>query len=424
MSRIPQHFIDEMAAADLVAIIGKRIELKRAGNEYAALCPFHSENSPSFTVAPEKGFYHCFGCGAHGNAINFVMRFDQLEFIPAVELVAKELGRAVPRDERPTARPAGASPHAALYGLAEAAKTFFRDQLASDSAAAYLAGRGISTQIASTYELGYAPNDWSALKRSIASSRERDLLSIGLLAKSDRASGRTYDRFRERLMFPIRDERGRVAGFGGRATGAGTPKYLNSPESEIFRKNQVLYGLWQALQAQRRLPRVLVVEGFIDAVTLAQYDAGPAVATMGTAFSDAHAALLYRYTDQAYFCFDGDRAGRAAAFNAARTVLPHLGGERQAAFVFLPDGEDPDSLVRRRGVEDFHQLLGQAQPLSEFLFAELQRGVDLAGIEGRARLAERAFPIIDTIPQGAFQELMRRHLIALTGLSGRPSSTP
>ncbi|CAD7741091.1 DNA primase (plasmid) [Xanthomonas hydrangeae] len=421
MSRIPQHFIDEMAAADLVTIIGKRVELKRAGNEYTARCPFHSENSPSFTVAQEKGFYHCFGCGAHGNAINFIMAFERLDFIPAVELVAKEVGREVPREERPF-RPTGIASYAALYGLAEAAKSFYRDQLTSEQAVAYLAGRDISTSAAKLYELGYAPNEWSALKHGIAGSRERDLLAIGLLAKSERASGRTYDRFRERLMFPIRDERGRVVGFGGRAIGSATPKYLNSPDSEIFRKKQVLYGLWQALQAQRRLPRVLVVEGFIDVVTMAQYDAGAAVATMGTAFSDAHATLLFRYTDQVYFCFDGDRAGRAAAYSAARTVLPHLGGERQAAFVFLPECEDPDSLVRSRGVEDFHQLLSQAQPLSEFLFAELQRGVDLAGIEGRARLAERAFPVIDTIAEGAFKELMRRHLVALTGLSGRPTA--
>ncbi len=422
MARIPQSFIDEIATADLLAIIGRRIELKAAGSEYTSRCPFHSEQSPSFTVAPVKGFYHCFGCGAHGNALGFVMRFDNVDFLTAVGQVAKELGREVPRDQQAVRAPtrSAVSP---LYGLTEAAKSFYRAQLSDPSAIAYMASRGLSEGVVAKYELGYASSAWSGLKQGISASREAELLSIGLLARSNKPGGKVYDRFRERLMFPIRDERGRITGFGGRAVAAGTPKYLNSPESEIFKKSHVLYGLWQAIQGQRRLPRLLVVEGFLDVVAMAQFEAGPAVATMGTSLSETHSSLLFRFTDQVYFCFDGDRAGMAAAFNAARTVLPHLGGERQVGFVFLPPGEDPDSVLRRDGVEAFDTMLARSQPLSTFLFDQLQMGVDLGSIEGRSQLAERAFPVIDSIPAGAYHELMRRHLIQLTGLSGRPSGS-
>jgi len=428
MSRIPQHFLDEIGTEDLVAIIGARIALKPAGGEFTALCPFHSEKTPSFTVSPSKGFYHCFGCPAHGNAINFVMDYEGVSFLDAVSIVARELGREVPREQSNTSSTVPQHQHANLYGHSKGAGMFFAHELGGDgSALSYLARRGVGAAIASEYELGYAPDSWSALKLAAtlakpAASTERDLLTLGLLSKSERKPGRLYDRFRNRIMFPIMDERGRVVGFGGRALGDASPKYLNSPESPIFHKGQILYGLWQAVRRQRRLPRIVVVEGFFDVLAMAEFDAAPAVGTMGTSFTDSQAKLLFKYTNQVYFCFDADRAGRAAAFSAARTVLPHLGGERQVGFVFLPAGEDPDSLLRGAGVEAFHDQLAAAQPLSEFLFAELSQGVQLSSFEGKAQLAERAFPLIDSIPPGAFQELMRRHLVGLTGLDGRPST--
>ncbi|HGM7329472.1 TPA: DNA primase [Stenotrophomonas maltophilia] len=429
MSRIPQHFLDEIGTEDLVAIIGARIALKPAGGEFTALCPFHNEKTPSFTVSPSKGFYHCFGCPAHGNAINFVMEYEGVDFLDAVSIVARELGREVPREPRKTSSTAAApQQHASLYGHCKGAGMFFAHELGGDGPAlSYLARRGVGQAIASEYELGYAPDSWSALKLAATlakpgASTERDLQTLGLLSKSERQPGRLYDRFRNRIMFPIMDERGRVVGFGGRALGDASPKYLNSPESPIFHKGQILYGLWQAVRRQRRLPRIVVVEGFFDVLAMAEFEAAPAVGTMGTSFTDSQAKLLFKYTNQVYFCFDADRAGRAAAFSAARTVLPHLGGERQVGFVFLPAGEDPDSLLRGAGVEAFHDQLAAAQPLSEFLFAELSQGVQLSSFEGKAQLAERAFPLIDSIPPGAFQELMRRHLVGLTGLDGRPST--
>ena len=423
MARIPDAFIDELLArTDIVEVVGGRVPLKRQGKEYAARCPFHDERSASFTVSPTKQFYHCFGCGAHGTAISFLMNYDRLEFLDAVDELAKRVGMEVPRETQQR----NANPDTRdLYGAMEAANAFFRGQLArSDKARAYVDKRGIAQEIVERYGIGYAPDGFSALRDALGTDpRRMQLLERGgLFSKNDK--GHVYDKFRDRLMFPIHDRRGRTIAFGGRVIDPeDSPKYLNSPETALFHKGRELYGLWQARQANQKLDRLIVVEGYMDVVALAQYGVSQAVATLGTATTPDHAELLFRNAPDVFFCFDGDRAGRSAAWKALESVLPRMKDGRQAFFLFLPDGEDPDSLVRQEGVDGFDARLRDATPLSEFFYASLSADVNLGSLDGKARLAERCKPLLAQIPDGAFGDLMRQRLTELTGVGAR-ANTP
>ncbi len=419
MARIPDAFIDDLLArTDIVELVGARVPLKRQGKEYSARCPFHDERSPSFTVSPTKQFYHCFGCGAHGTAISFLMNYDRLEFLDAVEELARHAGMEVPRDTRQR----NANPDSqGLYDAVEAASKFFQKQLASsDKARAYLDGRGVSEAIRAQFAIGYAPDGFNALRDALGTDpRRMQLLErAGLFSKND--SGRVYDKFRDRVMFPIHDRRGRTIAFGGRVLGKEDgPKYLNSPETPLFHKGRELYGLWQVRQAHNKIERLVVVEGYMDVVALFQHGVDTAVATLGTATTPDHAELLFRNAPDVYFCFDGDRAGRGAAWKAVESVLPRMKDGRQAFFLFLPEGEDPDTIVRSEGADGFNTRLQAATPLSQFLFDTLGADVNLATLEGKGRLAERAKPLLAQIPDGAFGDLMRQRLTELTGVGAR-----
>jgi DNA primase len=422
MARIPDAFIDELLArSDIVEIVGARVPLKKQGREYSARCPFHDERSPSFTVSPTKQFYHCFGCGAHGTAISFLMNYDRLEFLDAVDELARRAGLEVPRDTRQRNENGDTRD---IYAALDAASNFFRRQLAqSDKARDYVDKRGIAAEIVDRYAIGYAPDGFSALRDALGTDpRRMQLLErAGLFSKNDR--GHVYDKFRDRLMFPIHDRRGRVIAFGGRVIDPeDSPKYLNSPETALFHKGRELYGLWQAKQANAKLDRLIVVEGYMDVVALAQYGVSQAVATLGTATTPEHAELLFRNAPDTVFCFDGDRAGRNAAWKAMESVLPRMKDGRQAFFLFLPDGEDPDSLVRKEGVDGFDARLRAATPLSEFFFAHMAADVNLSSLDGKARLAERCKPLLAQIPDGAFGDLMQQRLVELTGVGARASA--
>ncbi len=410
--RIPQHFIDDlMQRVDIVELIDRHVPLKKAGREYQACCPFHTEKTPSFTVSPTKQFYHCFGCGAHGTALGFLMDYEHLDFVDAVEELARSVGLEVPREAAPEgARHDQADNTAPLYALLDEAARHFRQQLRQHPDAAraveYLKKRGLSGEIAQAYGLGYAPPGWDNLLQVLGTDpqRQTQMERAGLLIKKE--GGGLYDRFRDRVMFPIHDRRGRVIGFGGRVLGDDTPKYLNSPETPVFHKGRELYGLSEARKRERKLDRLLVVEGYMDVVALAQFGIGNVVATLGTATTPDHLEQLYRVVPEVVFCFDGDRAGRAAAWRALENALPVLKDGRQARFLFLPDGEDPDSLVRKEGKDAFLQRIGESIPLSEFLYEALGKQVDTASMDGRARLVELAKPLLKQLPAGVFQRMM------------------
>ena len=424
MARLSDAFIDDLLArTDIVEVIGARVPLKRQGREYSARCPFHDERSPSFTVSPTKQFYHCFGCGAHGTAISFLMNFDRLEFLDAVDELAKRAGIEVPREtrqhnENPDTRD--------MYGVLDEAARFYRAALVPGTEADdYLSRRGLDRDIREQFGIGYAPGGFYALKDALGTDPRRlSLLErTGMLSKNDR--GHVYDKFRDRVMFPIHDRRGRVIAFGGRVLGKDDgPKYLNSPETPLFHKGRELYGLWQVRQANRTLARLVVVEGYMDVIALFEHGVTQAVATLGTATTPDHAELLFRNAPDVYFCFDGDRAGRAAAWKAVESVLPRMRDGRQAFFLFLPEGEDPDSIVRSEGAEGFDARLQQATPLSQFFFDTLSEGVALSTLDGRARLAERARPLLAQIPDGAFGDLMQQRLAEITGLQAKPAAAP
>jgi DNA primase len=419
MARIPDAFIDDLLArTDIVEVIGSRVPLKRQGREYSARCPFHDERSPSFTVSPVKQFSHCFGCGAHGTAISFLMNYDRLEFLDAVDELAKRVGMEVPKDTQQRV----ADPQLLdLYAMLESATTFFRQQLkANAKARAYFDARGVSDAIREQFQLGYAPDGFEALKNALGTDPKRlELLErAGLFSKND--AGRVYDKFRDRVMFPIHDRRGRPIAFGGRVIDKDDgPKYLNSPETRLFHKGRELYGLWQVRGANSKIERLIVVEGYMDVIALFQHGVTQAVATLGTATTSDHAELLFRNAPDVYFCFDGDRAGRGAAWKAVESVLPRMKDGRQAFFLFLPEGEDPDSIVRNEGRDGFEARLVSATPLSQFLFDTLSDGVNLSTLEGKGRLAERAKPLLAQIPDGAFADLMRQRLTELTGVGAR-----
>ena len=416
MARIPDRFIDDLLArVDIVEVIESRVPLKRAGRDHMARCPFHDERSASFSVSPTKQFYHCFGCGAHGSAIKFLMEYDRLEFVDAVEDLAARVGMTVPYEGGAVRGPQ--DQFAELYDVLDASAKFFQKQLpGSEKCGKYLEKRGLDAAMIQRFGIGYAPDSWDAIKHAVGSSEARlkALDAAGMLSTGDR--GGAYDKFRDRLMFPIHDRRGRVIAFGGRVMGdADGPKYLNSPETPLFHKGRELYALHQVRQAHSKIPRLIVVEGYLDVIALFQFGITQAVATLGTATTKDHAELLFRNSADIYFCFDGDKAGRSAAWRAVESVLPRMKDGRQALFLFLPEGEDPDTLVRKEGAAGFEARLRDAMPLSEFFFADLGKDIDLRGLEGKARLAERAKPLLAQIPDGAFRDLMQQSLATRTG---------
>jgi DNA primase len=419
--RIPQRFIDDLLdRLDIVDVVGARLELRKSGKNHSACCPFHDEKTPSFSVSPDKQFYYCFGCGAGGNAISFVMDYDRIDFPRAVETLAELIGMEVPSES--TRDDKRADQRRLLYETLTKADQFYRHQLrqhpAASTAIDYLRGRGLSGETARDFGVGFAPPGWD----NLLSTAENDddqinlLATNGLLVIKEEDSSKIYDRFRHRIMFPIRDSRGRTVAFGGRVLGDDKPKYLNSPETPVFHKGRELYGLYEAARANKHMANVLVVEGYMDVLALAQYGITNAVATLGTATSTDHLHKLFRYTSEVVFCFDGDNAGRKAASHAMETALPLMTDGNSARFLFLPDGEDPDSLVRKIGTEAFEKLLSEATPLSAFLFDTLQDGLNLEIPDGQAKLSQLAAPFINKIPPGVFHQLMMNQLAEKTGL--------
>ncbi|MCR9309161.1 MULTISPECIES: DNA primase [Vibrio] len=424
---IPRSFIDDLLARlDIVDIIDARVKLKKKGKNYGACCPFHNEKTPSFSVSQEKQFYHCFGCGAHGNAIDFLMEFDRLEFVEAIEELASYLGLDVPREQRSggngsfqSGPQASSSEKRNLYDLMGSIAQFYRNQLkqpASKVAIEYLKDRGLSGEIVQKFGIGYVADEWDLVRKNFGQNKENQdmLVTGGMLIENDK--GNRYDRFRGRVMFPIRNRRGRVIGFGGRVLGDGTPKYLNSPETPIFHKGKELYGLYEVLQAYREPPQILVVEGYMDVVALAQYGVDYSVASLGTSTTGDHLQVLFRQTSTVVCCYDGDRAGREAAWRAMENALPYLTDGRQLKFMFLPDGEDPDSYIRQNGKQAFEQQVSNAMPLSEFMFSSLTQQVDMSTKEGMAKLSTLAVPLIDKVPGGTLRLYLRELLGRRLGL--------
>ncbi len=428
---IPDSFIDELLArVDIIDVVGKYVTLKKAGREWAACCPFHDERTPSFYVSPVKQFYHCFGCGAHGSAIRFLMHYERLEFRDAVEELAQSAGLTMPHEIRQNRHVY--EEKTAIYALLDASARWYQENLScSTEAKDYCRQRGIDETTIQKFRLGWAPGSYDGLIKTMASDEHamQHLLKAGMISCNQR--GHHYDRFRQRLMFPIMDRRGRVIAFGGRiiqpphanASSAGAPKYLNSPETPLFHKGRELFALWQVKQANTKLSRVLVVEGYLDAISLHQAGIPIAVATLGTSTTAEHAETLFRGSSDVVFCFDGDRAGRDGAWNALEATLSHLRDGRQAYFLFLPEGEDPDSLIRKEGRRAFEKRLRHATPLSDYFFDELTRQVDSRSLDGRARLADRARPLLAQLPGGTFRELMEEETEKRTGVRVRSGKT-
>ncbi len=421
--RIPQHFIDDLLArVNIVDVIDGRVKLKRAGKNYSGLCPFHKEKSPSFSVSPDKQFYYCFGCGAGGNALGFLMEYDRLNFPEAVEELAKLAGVDVPRDE---GRPADHQREQEIkrqFEALEHSNRYFQDMLRSSSererAIGYLKQRGLSGQIAAAFGIGYAPPGWDNLLQHFAHlENAAPLLEQSGMVIHNEDKQRYYDRFRDRIMFPIRDVRGRVLGFGGRVLGDDKPKYLNSPETPTFHKGRELYGLYEARKHSNQLERLLIVEGYMDVVSLAQHGIHWSVATLGTATTAQHLERLFKLVPEVIFCFDGDAAGRQAAQRALGVTLPVIRDGQEARFLFLPDGEDPDTLVRREGETAFSQRVSQALPLSEFFFRQLSDEADLSSMDGRARFSNQALPLIQSMQPSLLKQMMLDRICEITGLS-------
>jgi DNA primase len=435
VARIPQHFIDELVArTDIIEVIGSRVQLKKAGREYKACCPFHDEKTPSFWVSPDKQFYHCFGCGVHGTVLGFVMEYDHLGFVEAVEDLAARAGLEVPREGGAAAGPV--NPNDELFVALERAALYFRQCLSGDARAKdYAKRRGLDADALQKFGIGYAAAKWDGLlERYGTTDDERQvLLRAGLVIERQPEAGQApgsvqrerghYDRFRDRLMFPIRDARGRTIGFGGRVLDQGEPKYLNSPETELFHKGRELYGLYEARQATRSLQRLLVVEGYMDVVSLHQAGVTYAVATLGTATTPEHLQRIFRLVGEVVFCFDGDRAGRAAAWRALENAVGEVKQGRQVRFLFLPDGHDPDTLVREEGREAFEARLAHAEPLSQYLIRELSSRVETSSVDGRAKLVELARPLVRRIPSDVYRELLVTQLAEVVGMPGGRLST-
>ena len=414
---IPRTFIDDiLTKTNIVDLINSRVKLKKAGRDYQACCPFHHEKTPSFTVSDKKQFYHCFGCGAHGNAISFLMEYDKLEFVEAVEELAGFLGLEIPYEKRPHFNDSGKQVNFQtkrnLYELMQEIAKFYQQQLPLNiPAQSYLQQRGLSAEIIDRFQIGYVPNAMDTVYRQFGKSREEQqkLFDLGMLSRNDR--GNVYDKFRNRIMFPIRDRRGRTVAFGGRVLTDEKPKYLNSPETITYHKGSELYGLFEALQADDSPQKLLVVEGYMDVVALAQFGVNYAVASLGTSTTSEQIQLLFRSTEQVICCYDGDRAGRDAAWRALENALPYMEDGRQLKFIFLPDDEDPDSFIRQYGKQGFEEYIEKAQSLSEFLFAHLTPKVDFSSKESKTKLAALGIPLIEKIPSKALR-MELRHLFA------------
>jgi DNA primase len=410
---IPQSFIQELLArADVVEIVGRYVQLKKGGANFMGLCPFHSEKSPSFSVSPSKQFYHCFGCGKNGNAIGFLMEHAGMNFVEAVKDLAGQYAMQVPEeDASPQDRARAAQQRekqATLTDVLEKAGDAYRKHLKnSPRAVDYLKGRGLSGAIAKQFGLGYAPEGWRSLASVFPNYDDPLLSESGLVIVNDDEEKR-YDRFRDRIMFPIRNVKGECIGFGGRVLGEGTPKYLNSPETPVFSKGRELYGLFEARNALREHGFVLVTEGYMDVVALAQLGFANAVATLGTACTTEHVQKLFRFTDSVVFSFDGDEAGRRAARKALEGALPYATDVRTVKFLFLPAEHDPDSYIREFGRDAFSRYVSEATPLSRFLIEVAREGCDLSTAEGRAHMAAKARPLWTQLPDGA----LRRQLLS------------
>ena len=426
--RIPDQFIDELLArTDLTDVVASRISLKKTGQNYSALCPFHNEKSPSFSLNPNKQFYYCFGCGAGGNAISFVMEHDHLDFVEAIELLAKDAGMEVPRDQ---GAPDRYEQNAELLKRLSESSQFYQEQLTQHpdkkKATDYLSkDRGLSGQIAKIFGLGFAPPGWDNLLKRIGTRAEsqEQLFHGGMLVEKKDQPGHYYDRFRDRIIFPIRDSRGRVIAFGGRAFGDEKPKYLNSPETPVFHKNQELYGLFEAKQNTPVLDQIIVVEGYMDVIVLAQHGITNAVATLGTSVNSQHIRKLFKLVSKVVLCFDGDKAGRAAAIRGLEAALPVMQDEKQIRFLFLPEGEDPDSLVRKEGKEAFNNRLADASSLSHALFEHARSQVTLGDEEGEAQFTRNAMGLIQQIPKElTFRSVLIRQLSEQSGIDSETLS--
>lgn len=425
--RIPQTFIDDLVSrTDIVELIGTRVPLKKAGREYRACCPFHDEKTPSFWVSPAKQFYHCFGCGAHGTSLGFLMAYDHLPFPDAVEELASRLGLEVPREGGGAHEPARGDED--LHALLAQAAGLYREEFRrSTRAREYAERRGLDAAAIEKFAIGYAANSWNDILRKLGTNdgARRKLLEVGLVIERDRDGEQRrpgegyYDRFRDRLMFPIRDARGRVLGFGGRILDQGEPKYLNSPETPLFHKGRELYGLYEVRQQRTAPKRLMIVEGYMDVVRLHQAGITYAVATLGTATTPEHLKRAFRVAGEVIFCFDGDRAGRAAAWRALTNALPEARAGREMRFLFLPDGEDPDSLVGKEGAAAFEARFAQALPLSEYLVQGLAEDIDVRHADGKARFVAEAHPMLEKVPAGPYRELLLDRLAQAIGVSAQ-----
>ncbi len=420
---IPQSFIDDLLdRLDIVDVVDSRVKLKKSGKNYSACCPFHDEKTPSFTVSPEKQFFYCFGCGASGNALGFVMDYERLSFPEAVESLARLAGLDVPREVQTEAQQKREEEKRSIYTLLEKADQFYQQQLrhhpSKHLAVNYLKNRGLDGKTAKAYGVGFAPPGWDNLLKALAlNDDDKHLLIEGGMLIHQEQEKKLYDRFRHRIMFPIRDTRGRVIGFGGRVLGDDKPKYLNSPETPVFHKGQELYGLYEARLAYRELPRLLVVEGYMDVVSLAQFGIHYGVATLGTACGPDHLDRAFKYTNEVVFCFDGDKAGRSAAHRALEASIESMADGRTVKFLFLPENEDPDTLVRQIGPEKFERMVELAVPFEDYLFDAVSDGLNIRTMEGRATFSKRAAPLLDRLPKGVFRELMFESLATRTGLN-------
>ena len=414
--RIPQNFIDDLVTrADIVEVVNARVPLKKKGKEYTACCPFHNEKTPSFTVSDSKQFYHCFGCGAHGTALGFIMEYENLDFVDAIEALAAEYNLDVPRESGHFNYSENKDTKQPLYDILEKSSELFKQELKkSDRAIAYLQQRGLSGDIAKTYQIGYAPDGWNFLTDKLGNDQATidSLIATGLLVNKD--NGKQYDRFRDRIIFPITDRRGHIIGFGGRVIDQGEPKYLNSPENIVFHKGQELYGLYEARKAVRNLEQLIIVEGYMDVVALAQHGVNYAIASLGTATTSEQLQRAFRTVRTIIFCYDGDNAGKKAAWRALENALPLLRDGFEAKFLFLPEGEDPDSMIRKEGKEKFEQRLSRAKPLSEFLFERLAENINLDSPEGKSSLTEKSKPLLSKLPESVFKDLLYQKLSSLT----------
>lgn len=416
MSRIPQPFIDDVLhRLDIVEIIKSRIPLlKKTGSNYMACCPFHQEKTPSFSVHPVKQFYHCFGCGANGNALSFVMQYDRLDFLDALENLAASVGLEIPQTHLPNQHPQ----HQSFISISRESALFYYQQLKQHKTAIdYVQSRGISKEIIRHFGIGYAPPGWDSLLNHLGHTQEQKQLLLGAGLIIEKSHGKYYDRFRDRLMFPIRNLRGQIIGFGGRTMGDDTPKYLNSPETALFHKGTELYGLYEARQSNQELNQIIIVEGYMDVISLAQFGVTNSVATLGTATTAQHLQRLLRYTSNIIFCFDGDTAGQNAAIRALETALPIIRDGHNISFVHLPDTEDPDSFIRQFGLVEWELMIENAKPLPEVLFTHLVQDIDITSIAGKAKYAKDAKELLVKMPEGVYQQLLQENLASRIGLT-------